>query len=88
MLRRRLPFLLPGAIALLLGLDAGLQLLDLPAVPVSQRLPDVHGVLLVLGFVGTLVSLERAVALRRAWPASAAAAAAGPRSSISRALRS
>lgn len=65
MLRRRLPFLLPGAIALLLGLDAGLQLLDLPAVPVSQRLPDVHGVLLVFGFVGTLVSLERAVALRR-----------------------
>ena len=65
MLRRRLPFLLPGAIALLLGLDAGLQLLDLPAVPVSRRLPDVHGILLVLGFVGTLVSLERAVALRR-----------------------
>ncbi|KGN41782.1 hypothetical protein [Knoellia aerolata] len=65
MLMRRLPFLLPGAVALLLGLDAGLQLLDLPAVPVSERLPDVHGMLLVLGFVGTLISLERAVALRR-----------------------
>lgn len=65
MLLRRLPFLVPGAIALLLGLDAGLQLLDLPAVPVSVRLPDVHGVLLVLGFVGTLIALERAVALRR-----------------------
>lgn len=62
---RRLPFLVPGGLALILGLDAGLQLLDLPAVPVSERLPDVHGVLLVLGFVGTLVALERAVALRR-----------------------
>ncbi|WP_404383475.1 hypothetical protein LL946_18825 [Knoellia locipacati] len=65
MLVRRLPFLLPGAVALVLGLDAGLQLLDVPAVPVSTRLPDVHGMLLVLGFVGTLVAVERAVALRR-----------------------
>lgn len=65
MLLRRAPFLLPGAVALLLGLDAGLQLLDLPSVSVTERLPDVHGILLVLGFVGTLVALERAVALRR-----------------------
>lgn len=62
---RRLPFLLPAGLALLLGLDAGLRLLGVPAVPVSNRLPDVHGPLLVLGFVGTLVALERAVALRR-----------------------
>jgi hypothetical protein len=61
----RLPFLLPGGVALLLGIDAGLQLLGVPAVPVSQRLPDSHGPLLVLGFVGTLIALERAVALRR-----------------------
>ena len=67
MLLRRAPFLLPGAIALLLGLDAGLQLLNLPSVQVTERLPDVHGMLLVLGFVGTLISLERAVALRRRW---------------------
>ena len=63
---RRLPFLLPGAAALLLGLDAGLGLLGLPAAPVSDRLLDVHGFLLVLGFVGTLIALERAVALRAA----------------------
>lgn len=62
---RRLPFLLPAGLALLLGLDAGLRLLGVPAAPVSDRLPDVHGPLLVLGFVGTLVALERAVALRR-----------------------
>ena len=61
----RVPFLVPGAVALLLGLDAGLLLLDVPALTLGSRLPDVHGFLLVLGFVGTLVSLERAVALRR-----------------------
>ena len=62
---RRLPFLLPAGLALLLGVDAGLRLLGVPAAPVSDRLPHVHGPLLVLGFVGTLVALERAVALRR-----------------------
>lgn len=55
---------LPGGLALLAGLDAALLLLDLPAPVTATHLPDVHGVLLVLGFVGTLVALERAVALR------------------------
>lgn len=32
----------------------------------TERLPEVHGILLVIGFVGTLLSLERAVALKRA----------------------
>jgi hypothetical protein len=59
--------LLPGAVALLAGLDAALVLLGLPAPVRIERLPQVHGVLLVLGFVGTLVALERAVALGRAW---------------------
>lgn len=58
--------LVPAAIALLAGLDAALQLMELPAPISSTRLPDVHGPLLVLGFLGTLVSLERAVALGRA----------------------
>ncbi len=61
----RLPFLLPGGLALLAGLDAALMLLGLPAPVSASRLPDVHGMLLVLGFVGTLISLERAVALGR-----------------------
>jgi hypothetical protein len=58
--------LVPGALALLAGLDAALLLLGLPAPVRSDRLPEVHGVLMVLGFVGTLVALERAVAVRRA----------------------
>jgi len=62
---RRLALLLPAGLALVLGVNGGLGLLGLPSAPVSQRLPDVHGFLLVLGFVGTLVALERAVALRR-----------------------
>ena len=33
----------------------------------AERLPDVHGMLLVLGFVGTLIALERAVALGTRW---------------------
>ncbi|HET9314407.1 MAG TPA: hypothetical protein VFQ51_02415, partial [Vicinamibacteria bacterium] len=68
--RRAVPrhavLLVPAALVLLAGLDAALQLMDLPAPISSARLPDVHGPLLVLGFLGTLISLERAVALGRA----------------------
>lgn len=63
----RTALLVPGGLALLAGLDAALLLLGLPAPVTTDRLPDVHGGLLVLGFVGTLVALERAVALRRRW---------------------
>lgn len=56
-----------GGLALLAGLDGGLLLLGVPAPVTTGRLPQVHGVLLVLGFVGTLIALERAVALRRPW---------------------
>lgn len=57
--------MLPAGIALFAGLDAALVLIGLPAPIDGSRLPEVHGVLLVLGFVGTLISLERATALRR-----------------------
>lgn len=67
--RPRLPlrmlWMLPAGLALLAGLDAGLLLLGLPAPVTTERLPDVHGMLLVLGFVGTLISLERATAWAR-----------------------
>ncbi|WP_245862175.1 hypothetical protein [Georgenia soli] len=67
----RLTFLVPGAVALLLGLDAALGLLGLPQLlgPFLglDRLPEVHGPLMVLGFVGTLIALERAVALGLPW---------------------
>jgi hypothetical protein len=63
---RRLPFLVPAGLALLAGLDAALLLLGVPAPVTRDRLPEVHGMLLVLGFVGTVIAFERAVALRRA----------------------
>ncbi len=59
--------LLPAGIGLLAGLDAALLLLGLPAPVTTERLPEVHGALMVLGFVGTVVALERAVALGRPW---------------------
>ncbi len=62
---RRLVFLIPAGVALLAGLDAGLLLLGLPAPVTTQQLPDAHGMVMVLGFVGTVIALERAVALRR-----------------------
>lgn len=66
--------LLLGGASLVAGLDAALVLLGVPA-PVggaaAPSLPASHGSLMVLGFVGTLISLERAVALRRVWGYSA-----------------
>lgn len=56
--------LLPAGLALLAGLNGALLLLGLPAPLRFDRFEDVHGPLMVLGFVGTLIALERAVALR------------------------
>ncbi|GAB3260417.1 hypothetical protein [Nocardioides dilutus] len=61
----RVALLAPAGLALLAGLDAALMLLGVPAPVRADRLPEVHGMLMVLGFVGTLIALERAVALRR-----------------------
>lgn len=69
----RLVLLAPAALSLLAGLDAALLLLDLPAPVTTARLPEVHGMVLVLGFVGTLIALERAVALGARWGAAAPA---------------
>ncbi|WP_110182993.1 hypothetical protein [Nocardioides solisilvae] len=66
--RPRLLLALPAAVALLLGLDAGLDLLGTWAPITAGRLADSHGILMVLGFVGALVALERAVALANAGP--------------------
>ncbi|MBS1675401.1 MAG: hypothetical protein JSS74_15710 [Actinobacteria bacterium] len=63
----RLIWMLPAGLGLLAGLDAGLLLLGLPAPVAAARLPQVHGMLLVLGVVGTLIALERATALDRWW---------------------
>lgn len=66
-LLRRAPFLVLGLVALLLGLWAGLLRLGFDLPEIRTRLPAQHGPLMVLGFLGTLISLERAVALGRRW---------------------
>lgn len=59
--------LLPGGLALLTGMDAGLTLAGAPAPVGSARLAELHGPLMVLGFLGTVIALERATALRAGW---------------------
>jgi hypothetical protein len=63
MRRINLPFLLLAILALLAGLWAGLIRLPWPLPPLRPALPMAHGPLMVGGFLGTLVSLERAVGL-------------------------
>lgn len=60
---RRLPLLLLGALGLGAGLWAGLARLGVGS-PVD---PLAHGPLMVSGFLGTVISLERAVAARKPW---------------------
>lgn len=66
-LRTRAPFVALGLLALLAALWAGLVRLGWDFAPLLQTLPGAHGPLMVAGFVGTLISLERAVALGRRW---------------------
>ncbi|MDO5735643.1 MAG: hypothetical protein Q4P15_04125 [Propionibacteriaceae bacterium] len=53
-----------GGLSLLAGLNAGLVRLGVWAPVASERVGDLHGPVMVLGFLGTLISLERAQALR------------------------
>ena len=65
-LRVRVPLMALGMLALLSALAGGLARLGWP-LPVSAPLVAFHGPLMVAGFLGTVIGLERAVALGRAW---------------------
>ncbi len=74
---RWVPPLMAAAVVLLLGgLWEGLVYLGLPLAAGQHSLHVDHGPLMVLGFLGTLIALERAVALGPAWAYLAPAAAA------------
>ena len=62
----RLPVLALAGGSLLCGLAGGLARLG-AGTPSPATAAAGHGVLMTLGFLGTLIALERAVALRRAW---------------------
>jgi hypothetical protein len=72
---RRLPLLALAVVALVAGLWAGLLRLGLDLPQLRPALAGAHGPLLVLGFLGTQIGMERAVALRRGWAYVAPAAA-------------
>lgn len=70
--RGRLVVLVMALAAALSGLDAALLRVGVAAPVYSGSLADQHGVLMVYGFLGTAIALERAVALqagarRAAW---------------------
>lgn len=64
---RRVPLIALAAVSLFAGLWGGLLLLGLGLPSRGGDLAAMHGPLVVFGFLGTLVSLERAVALGRGW---------------------
>lgn len=74
-LRRRFPLVVLGVLSLLAGLWGGLLLLGLHVPTLHGATADEHGPLMALGFLGTVISLERAVALRRPWGFAAPVAA-------------
>ena len=64
----RLWLALPAVAALFSGVLAGLARLGVPMPAVSAQWVAIHGALMVGGFFGTVIGLERAVALGRRWP--------------------
>ncbi len=64
----RLLLLAGAGVSLAIGLGAGLGLGGVLKAPLEIRShPIDHGALMVFGFLGTVISLERAVAVRKSW---------------------
>jgi len=74
--RGRFPLLVLGFVSLASGVLGGLERVGVDWLPVPANAPALHGVLMVSGFFGTVISLERAVALGKSW-AYAASLASG-----------
>ena len=69
------PLMAAAVVCLLAGLWAALVRLGLAVPEGVASLPQAHGPLMTLGFLGTFIALERAVALGEAWGYLAPAAA-------------
>lgn len=63
----RLPLLAFGFVALLVGVGAGLARLGWTMPDAAAGAAALHGPLMVCGFFGVVIALERAVAIGRAW---------------------
>ncbi len=64
---KRAPLMLLGVAALLAGLYGGLRRVGWDMPELRSTLLMAHGPLMVCGFLGTVICLERAVALGRGW---------------------
>ncbi|MEE8367248.1 MAG: hypothetical protein V3S30_02935 [Thermoanaerobaculia bacterium] len=76
-LRRRLLLLAVAAVSLLVGMWAGLSRLGWWVPELATHHPMIHGPLMVGGFLGIVIGLERSIALGKGWGYFAPAAAAG-----------
>ena len=63
----RVPLLILGFIGLFAGVGAGLARLAWPMPLAVASVAALHGILMVSGFFGVVISLERAVAIGRLW---------------------
>lgn len=72
----RVPVAVCGVLVLLAGMWGGLLRMGWPWPSIGDGAVSYHGALMIGGFLGTLLSLERAVALGRAWTYTAPASAA------------
>lgn len=72
----RFPLLLLGIFTLFAALWAGMLRIGLALPPLSPTLSGGHGPLMIAGFLGTVIGLERAVAMGRPWMFAAPALAA------------
>ncbi len=66
-LRLHLPLMLMGMLSLVAAFAGGLMRLGWGIPPAFVNLSVLHGPLMISGFLGTLISLERAVALKYRW---------------------
>jgi hypothetical protein len=72
MTKARTPLFLLAVLALLAGMWAGLLRIGWPFPLVRPAMPTLHGPLMISGFLGTLICLERAIAAGQRWAYGAA----------------
>jgi hypothetical protein len=63
----RAPFLILAAVGLVIGVGAGLARLGWSVPSIAAMAATLHGPLMIGGFFGVVISLERAVAVGRSW---------------------
>lgn len=63
----RFPLIALGGLSLLAAIWAGLVRMDWNLAVPQLSFPETHGPLMIVGFLGTVIGLERAVALQKPW---------------------